>query len=127
MKLHPLFLAVILMAIVSCASGPVQVPDDMPPTKIIQRAQEATDVNKYKLAIQYYQVLLERYGDIDEYYCTGEYEIAYIRYKQKKYAEARRGFENLLALYNAENGKSLPPHFKILSEKVLARINQKGS
>lgn len=114
------------MATMSCASSQIQVPADMSASKIIQKAQEATDTNKYKLAIQYYQVLLERYGDVGEYYCTGEYEIAFIRYKQKKYAEARRGFENLLALYNSAGGESLPPQFKVLSEKVLDRMNQKG-
>ena len=126
MKFYHLFLVVLVSALVSCASGPVQVPEDTPPSKIIQRAQEATDVNKYKIAVQYYQILLERYGDINEYYCIGEYEIAFIRYKQKRYSEARRGFENLLVLYNSEGGETLPPQFKILAEKVLARMNEKG-
>ena len=126
MKLYPLFLAIILMAVVSCVTKPVDVPDDTSPSKIIQRAQEATDLNKYKIAIQYYQILLERYGDNNEYYCIGEYEIAFIRYKQKRYTEARRGFENLLTLYNAEGGDTLPPQFKILAEKVLANMEKKG-
>ena len=126
MKLSPPFFAILVMAMVSCASNIVQVPDDMPPSKIIQKAQEATDINKYKSAIQYYQVLLERYGDVNEYYVTGEYEIAFIRYKQKKYTEARWGFENLLVLYSEEGGETLPPQFKVLAERVLARMNEKG-
>ena len=126
MKFSPLLFAVLLIAIVSCVSGPVQVPEDMPPTKIIQRAQEATDDNKYNAAVQYYQILLERYGNIYEYYVTGEYEIAFIRYKQKRYSEARKGFENLLVLYSAEGSEALPPQFRVLSEKVLARIEEKG-
>jgi len=121
-----MFLTAIITAFVSCASGPVQVPEDMTPSKIIQKAQEATDINRYKAAVQYYQILLERYGSVNEYYCIGEYEIAFIRYKQRKYAEARRGFEGLLVLYSAEGGETLPPQFKVLSEKVLARIAQKG-
>jgi outer membrane protein assembly factor BamD (BamD/ComL family) len=126
MKYRLLFLTVFILALVSCASGPLVVPEDMPPSKIIQKAQEATDINRYKLAIQYYQVLLERYGNNDEYYCIGEYEIAFIRYKQKRYAEARRGFENLLVLYGSEERKNLPPQFKVLSEKVLDTMNKKG-
>lgn len=110
----------------SCVTGPVQVPEDMPPTKIIQRAQEATDDNKYKIAIQYYQILLERYGDINEYYVIGEYEIAFIHYKKKRYTEARKGFEHLLVLYQAEGGETLPPQFRVLSEKVLARMDEKA-
>jgi outer membrane protein assembly factor BamD (BamD/ComL family) len=126
MKLTPLLLIIILINFVSCVSGPVQVPDDMPPSKIIQKAQEATDINKYKIAVQYYQVLLERYGHINEYHVTGVYEIAFIRYKQKKYIEARRSFESLLVLYNSEGGETLPPQFKVLAEKVLATMDQKG-
>jgi len=119
MKYRFLFFAVFITAIMSCASGPVVVPEDMPPSKIIQRAQEATDINKYNVAVQYYLVLLERYGSNNEYYCIGEYEIAFIRYKQKRYVEARKGFENLLVLYDSEEGRYLPPQFKVLSEKVL--------
>ena len=126
MKTVPLFLAVLLLTVGSCATGPVQVPEDTSPTKIIQRAQEATDLNKYKIAVQYYEILLERYGDINEYYCIGEYEIAFIRYKQRRYVEARSGFENLLSLYNSEGGDTLPPQFKILALKVLAKMDEKG-
>ena len=126
MKPISLFLAFVVLGFVSCASSQLQVPEDMPPSKIIQKAQEATDVNKYQLAVQYYQVLLERYGDNIEYFLTAEYEIAFIRYKQKKYNEARKGFEGLLVLYNGEGGERLPPQFKVLAEKVLAHINQKG-
>ena len=125
MKFCSLFFTALLTIFVSCTSGPVFVPDDMPPAKIIQLAQEATDTNKYKTAIQYYQILLERYGDIREYYCTGEYEIAFIRYKQKKYSEARKGFDNLLVLYSTE-GETLPPQFRVLAEKVLSRMDEKG-
>ncbi|MCL1813296.1 MAG: hypothetical protein FWG29_07225 [Treponema sp.] len=126
MKFYPLFLAVFVITAMSCVTGPVQVPEDMPPTKIIQRAQEATDDNKYKIAIQYYQILLERYGDINEYYVIGEYEIAFIHYKKKRYTEARKGFEHLLVLYQAEGGETLPPQFRVLSEKVLARMDEKA-
>ncbi|MDR0448475.1 MAG: hypothetical protein LBH07_07385 [Treponema sp.] len=126
MKLYPLYFTVIMAVVLSCASGPVDVPDDMPPTKIIQRAQEATDVNKYKAAIQYYRILRERYGNVYEYLCTAEYEIAFIQYKQKKYFEARQGFESLLSLYKAEGGEILPQQFKVLAEKVLAVIIEKG-
>jgi outer membrane protein assembly factor BamD (BamD/ComL family) len=111
---------------VSCATGPVVVPENTTPSKIIQEAQEATDENKYKVAIQYYEILLERYGNVHEYYCTGEYEIAFLNYKQKKYAEARSGLEQLLVLYSAEGGETLPPRFKILAEKVLATMTEKG-
>ncbi|MDR2211729.1 MAG: hypothetical protein LBO65_09755 [Spirochaetaceae bacterium] len=114
------------LVLASCVSGPVIIPQDMTPAKIIQRAQEATDVNNYNRALQYYAALLERYGSQGEYLCTGEYEIAFIRYKQRKYSEARRGFENLLALYAEPEGESLPAQFKVLAEKMLSQLAERG-
>ncbi|MDR2701967.1 MAG: tetratricopeptide repeat protein [Spirochaetaceae bacterium] len=114
-----------LFLLFSCASGPVNVPPDMPPSKIIQKAQEAADVNKYNMALEYYKVLLERYGDEDEYLAVAEYEIAFIHYKQKNYAVARKGFETLLTRYRQERN-ALPPQFKTLSEKMLNRLKELG-
>jgi outer membrane protein assembly factor BamD (BamD/ComL family) len=110
----------------SCATGPVEIPQDMTAAKIIQRAQEASDTNKYKIALQYYETLKERYGDSGEYLCTAEYEIAFIHYKQKKYPEAQREFRNLLVRYEDVDAALLPPHFQILSEKMLARLAELG-
>jgi len=109
----------------ACASGPVEVPPEMPPSKIVQKAQEAADVNKYNLAREYYLVLLERYGDRDEYLAIAEYEIAFIHYKQKNYSAARNGFETLLSRYKKE-GNTLPLQFNALSEKMLRRLTELG-
>jgi outer membrane protein assembly factor BamD (BamD/ComL family) len=114
-------------AFAACSSGPVIVSEDTPPTKIIQRAQEASDNNKYNTSLQYYEILLERYGSINEYLCTAEYEIAFIHYKQKKYPEARSEFIALLARYEDVDAELLPPQFKVLSEKVIARIDENQS
>jgi outer membrane protein assembly factor BamD (BamD/ComL family) len=111
---------------VSCVSRPVVIPDDMPPAKLIQKAQEASDTNKYGLSLQYYKALEERYGGDAEYLCTAEYEIAFIQYKQKRYPESRAGLERLHARYDAVDAALLPPHFKILAEKVLSKITEKG-
>jgi outer membrane protein assembly factor BamD (BamD/ComL family) len=116
----------VLLSLAACASGPVDIPEDMPATKIIQRAQEASDSNKYNIALQYYEALRERYAASQEYLCTAEYEIAFIMYKQKRYLEARSGLESLVARYDNVDAELLPPQFKILAEKVLARITELG-
>ena len=126
MRLNLFFIIFIAVLFFSCASGPVDIPEDATPSKIIQKAQEATDQNKYKMAIEYYQVLLERYGSIGEYYCIGNYEIAFIHYKQKRYTEARQGFEYLLSLYDTSRGSTLPPRFKVLAERILKRMTERG-
>ncbi|MDR1388500.1 MAG: outer membrane protein assembly factor BamD [Treponema sp.] len=120
------FFAVGLAAFFACASGPVEIPPDMPPNKIIQSAQEASDNNKYRVAIQYYEALLERYGAVPEYLATAEYEIAFIHYKDKKYVQAREEFNMLLDRYESSQAGAYPPKFKILSDIVLARIESLG-
>jgi outer membrane protein assembly factor BamD (BamD/ComL family) len=129
---YTLFMKVSLVILVlfcvlgSCATGPVEIPEDMTPAKIIQRAQEASDLNKYKTALQYYETLKERYGDSGEYLCTAEYEIAFIHYKQKKYSDARREFESLLKRYEDVDAALLPSYFQILSEKMLSKLTEIG-
>lgn len=106
----------------SCASGPVVIAEDLTPAELVQRGQEASEKANYGQAIQYYQAILERFPDDSESVCTAEYEIAYIKYKQKKYEEAEAGFRALLARYDEPDAELLPPQFKILAEKVLSRM-----
>lgn len=108
--------------LVSCASAPVVIPENASPMELVQRAQDATDNNKYDVAIQYYQAILDRFGDDREMVCTAEYEIAFIKYKQHKYAEAKAGFNALLERYKGADADFLPAQYKILAEKVLAKI-----
>ena len=120
-----LFFTAILLAagqFVSCASAPVTVPEDLSPMELVQRAQDATDKNQYDTAIQYYQAILDRYPDDMEMVCTAEYEIAFIKYKQHKYEEAKAGFTALLERYRQVDAEYLPAQYKILSEKVLAKM-----
>jgi len=92
--------------------------------ELVQRAQEASDRNKYKISLQYYETIIERFPyDIDSV-CAAEYEIAFIHYKQKKYDIARAEFNILLERYNTPDEELLPPQFKILSLKILDRITE---
>jgi outer membrane protein assembly factor BamD (BamD/ComL family) len=118
-------LTAFLPLLFTCASGPAEVPPDTPPAKIIQRAQEAADTNKYTVALGYYEILMERYGDEDQYLAVAEYEISFINYKKKNYTAARIGFETLLERYN-QQGNRLPPQFKVLSERMLTRLGELG-
>ena len=113
------------VGLAACASSKVSIPPDLKPIKIIQLAQEASDRNRYNVALQYYQILQERNPDDLELVCTAEYEIAFIRYKQKKYAHAREQMEDLLQRYDAPGAELLPPQFKVLAQKVIEQINAK--
>jgi outer membrane protein assembly factor BamD (BamD/ComL family) len=120
-----LFLSAVLLVssqLVSCASAPVVIPDGLTPMELVQRAQDATDKDQYDVAIQNYQAILDRNPDDIEMVCTAEYEIAFIKYKQHKYTEAKAGFTALLERYKEADAEFLPAQYKILSEKVLAKM-----
>jgi len=108
-----------------CVTAKVAIPENLKPMELIQRAQEASDRNRYGVALQYYEALLDRNAHDLYYVCTAEYEIAFIHYKQKKYPLARTGFNALLERYESPDGGKLPPQFRLLAEKVLERINER--
>jgi outer membrane protein assembly factor BamD (BamD/ComL family) len=108
----------------ACAST-VYISDDLTPSELIQRAQEASDRNRYDAALQYYQALLDRNRDNIDLVITAEYEIAFIHYKQKKYQQSRTELNALLERYNTPDEYLLPPHFKRLAVIVLDSITEK--
>ena len=125
-RLSPaLFTFMVAAALFSACASQLNIPQELSPSELIQRAQEASDRNRYNLALQYYHTLLERNSTNIDLVCTAEYEIAFIHYKQKKYAQARAGFNALLERYNALDNGYLPPQFKLLALKVLERIDEK--
>ena len=108
-----------------CASNQLNIPQELTPSEIIQRAQEASDKNRYNHALQYYQALLDRNPTNIDLVCAAEYEIAFVRYKQKKYALAKEGFHALLERYDVFDEGYLPPQYKLLALKVLEQITEK--
>ena len=111
--------------LLSACQSTVNISEDLSPAELIQRGQEASDRNRYKTALQYYQALYDRNLTNLDLVITAEYEIAIIYSKQKRYAEAREGLKSLLEYYNTPDQALLPQHFKILAEKVLVQIDEK--
>jgi len=122
----PLVLAAFALVLLfsACASS-ANISEDLSPAEIIQRAQEASDKNRYKLALQYYQALNERNRSNIDLVITAEYEIAYIHYKQKKYQQAKAELTDILEYYNTPDEELLPQHYKKLSNIVIARIEKR--
>jgi tetratricopeptide (TPR) repeat protein len=116
-------LAVFLIS--ACGSSPINISYDLSPAELIQRAQEASDRNRYNTALQYYQVLYDRNRSNIDLVITSEYEIAFIHYKQKKYQQSREEFNALLEYYNSPDAELLPQQYKVLSNIVLQRIEEK--
>jgi outer membrane protein assembly factor BamD (BamD/ComL family) len=118
------FIVCLGLAFTACGSNS-QISADLTPMELIQRGQEASDKNKYKRALQYYGALIERYPSYIDEICAGEYEIAFIHYKQKKYDAALAEFNALLSRYDTPDAELLPPQFKRLAEIQLQKIEAK--
>jgi outer membrane protein assembly factor BamD (BamD/ComL family) len=110
---------------VSCYTGPVKLSDDITAAELIQQGQAAYEWNRYGQAVQYYEAILERFPDDIDRVCEAEYEIARIHYKQKKYGQAREKMQALRTRYDTGEADILPSKFRILSEIVLAQIDEK--
>jgi len=108
----------------SCAGAPKAIPEDLTARELVQRAQEASDKYNYKAATAYYEALRDRYGSDPSTACAADYEISFIQYKQKRYAEAKAGMESLLKRYEGEDAKTLPPRYSVLAKKILDRISE---
>jgi len=123
---RPHILAALAFAVVfsACASS-VNISEDLSPAELIQRAQEASDKNRYKLALQYYKALNERNRSNIDLIIASEYEIAFIHYKQKKYQQAKNELNDVLEYYNTPDEELLPLHYKKLSKIVIDRIENK--
>ena len=117
--------ALVASLIVACAGAPKVIPASLSARELVQKAQEATDAYNYRAAIAYYQALGERFGAEPLFRATADYEIAFIAYKEGRYAQAKEGFEALLARYEGPDGPSLPPRYAVLSKKLLSAIAEK--
>jgi outer membrane protein assembly factor BamD (BamD/ComL family) len=122
-RLTALLLCVITAA--GCASGPANVGDTITPAELVQRAQEASDRNRHKQSLGYYELILERFPDKIDYVCTAEYGIAFLHYKQKKYDLSESELRKLLERYNSPDAELLPPQYRILADIVIAAIEKR--
>jgi outer membrane protein assembly factor BamD (BamD/ComL family) len=123
-KLRVLSALGFILMISSCVSSAV-VPDDLSPSELEQRAQEASDRNRYNRALMFYQAMLDRNSENTDVVITAKYEIAFIHYKQKKYQQARDELNEVLEYYNNPDEEILPQQFKRLAHIVLDRISEK--
>jgi tetratricopeptide (TPR) repeat protein len=118
------FFALVILA-TSCVTQAAVIPEDLSAAEMVQRAQEASDRNRYSISLQYYEAILERFPNNAEYTSAAQYEIAFIYYKQRKYDQSRAAFNALLDRYNSPEGPLLPPQYKILALKVLETIAER--
>ncbi len=116
--------ALIFGSLTSCMSSKVDVPLDASAREIVQMAQTAFDEGHSKKSINYYQVLLQRYGMDTAIYIEGRYETAHIYVKEKKYAEAEPLLNEVLEIYGSSQPGMLPGSFRKLAENDMKKIQE---
>jgi len=110
----------------SCSSVPKDLHDEnITPEEFFQKAQEAViDWNRYKTAIAYYEEFMVRYPDMKNKIIEAEYEIAFIKYKQKKYDESEMLFRQLLDKYETDEAIYYPEWPRTMANKLLPEIEK---
>ena len=106
----------------ACRTTPVNIPQELTPADLFQKAQEASDAGRYALALKYYRSFLERYPEERDRGLWARYEIALLHSKMKDEATAIRLFDELLALYAGDDAALLPQGPRILAEKIRAKL-----
>lgn len=118
-------IALIALFVNSCQSAPEEIPPGLSQMEMFQRAQEASDQGRYEQALAYYEEFIRRFPDDPGSVTEAEYEIAFLAYKQDQLTDARRGFEEILDKYESDNSRALPAWPRVLSEKLIDRIDQR--
>lgn len=124
MKRILLFMMLIVLLLTSCHSLKKDLENpDLTPEEFFQKAQEAViDWNRYKLAIQFYEEFMRRYPEMKNKVIEAEYEIAFIKFKQRKLDEAEERFNTILDKYNTDDAVYYPSWPALMSNKGLENI-----
>jgi outer membrane protein assembly factor BamD (BamD/ComL family) len=117
---------ILLMLASGCRSTAAKT-EGLSAMELIQRGQEASDWNDYKLAYKYYEEVGIAFPDDIGSVCEARYEMAHIHYKEKNYDLARTELDELIASYDEPGAELLPAKFKILAGIVLKQIDEKTS
>ncbi len=114
-----------MFILAGCAGVPKEIPEGLQPEEYFKNAQSAVvDWGNYKAALFYYEEFLKRYPDMKGKAIEAEYEIAFIHYKQENYNESEKRFRALLDKYKTDESLYYPEWIRILSEKMLLKIEE---
>ncbi|MCF7929672.1 MAG: tetratricopeptide repeat protein [Spirochaetales bacterium] len=122
-----LLAAALTVILISCYTvpEPEEIPTDLTQAEYFQRAQEHVDRSEWDAALVYYQTYIDRHPEDRPNVVAARYEIAFIHYKMGNYEESRSRFQDIISLYEQAEEGSLPRWPRILSEKVLVKIEEK--
>ncbi|AIN94199.1 hypothetical protein [Treponema putidum] len=103
----------------SCSSLPTDetVPANLTPIELNQRAQAELDNGYLRNALEYYKIIIKRYGSDASTRTAAEYEIAHIYISQNKWLEADDMLKTIIDRYEMAGGAGLAPKYLVLARK----------
>lgn len=118
-----LLCAFLCAVMTACGTLPTNenIPPNLTPTELKQRAQEQFDKGNNRKALAYYEILLIRYGSDISVKTAAEFEIAHILIKQKKWAKADEMLEAIIARYESAGGAGITPKYYVLAKNDYAQ------
>jgi len=117
--------AILSVLFFSACATELNIPYELSPEELIQRAQEASDRNRFNHALQLYEALLERNPGNLALVVNAEYEIGFIHERRRNFDEARIWLNRVLERYEAPGGEALPEKFRVLAHIVLERVEER--
>ena len=121
-SIYSALILIISLAVISCNTLPKDIDEDVGPEDMIIKAQQYSDAGKTNAAEIMYNRLLDQYGSDTNYRVIAEFEIAHIKLKAHKYAEAKPLYEDIINIYDSTY-ESLPGKYLVLTKNDLARLN----
>lgn len=123
------FLTILFFLFLSLGAGMIYGQAVVPPVQkeiridtarnTLETARMFMKAGKYMKAIQYYDLLLDKFKDSEQECSWGLYEKSYCYYKLKKYTFATKGFESIKTKYPGATGPIL------LAEKMIAKMERR--
>jgi len=111
-----------VLIIGGCATVPTEVPEDLSPAELLQRAQEFADNRNYQAALAYNQAILDRFPNDRVAYITAQYHRGLFLQRDGEFAQAIEQYEIILSRFEAET--NLPNWVRVLSERRLEDARQ---
>jgi len=117
-----------VLLLTSCQTTQAPLSADTPSEIFFQRAQAATDQSQYDEALTIYRTFLaDRPEASREDQFSARYEVALLLAKKGQEAEARAGYEAILADYeDLDKSSGAPAWVKVLTQKKLQEIKDRA-
>lgn len=124
-KIYSLALIALAFILFSCQTTVKEIPANLSPAELFQKAQDASENDNYTLAMEYYKTFQKRYPDNLEKNLWASYEIAFLYHKMGKNETAIKLFNELINKYATQGKKDWPQAPKILAQKVRDELLKK--